>query len=117
MASFRDNDPLTEGLATPAPESPAKPAGEKKAVETWAAAKGCWPQSFAAPPLGVPQGTPGDNFGSVAVNMAAVRAPRANPEYWKFAAAKAMHGWPEGWELTEADFDAAITAATGQLAR
>jgi hypothetical protein len=33
-----------------------------------------------------------------------------NPRYGEFAAAKAMHAWPEGRELTEAEFDEAIEA-------
>jgi len=34
-----------------------------------------------------------------------------NPDYWKFAAARAFKAWPEGRELTESDFDAAVDAA------
>lgn len=31
-----------------------------------------------------------------------------NPEYWKFAAAKAFRRWEDGQVVTEADFDAAV---------
>lgn len=33
------------------------------------------------------------------------------PAAWLAAAARAMRGWPIGREVTEAEFDAAITAA------
>lgn len=35
---------------------------------------------------------------------------KVNPDAWKFAAAKGLHGWVDGFEITEADFDAAIEA-------
>lgn len=38
--------------------------------------------------------------------------PRVNPEYWRFAAARALSGWVIGAEVTEADFDKAVAAAT-----
>lgn len=31
---------------------------------------------------------------------------------WAFAAARAMHRWARGRELTETEYDAAVTAAT-----
>lgn len=36
--------------------------------------------------------------------------PRA-PDYWRFAAAKAGKGWPDGKELTEGEYDGAIDGA------
>jgi hypothetical protein len=32
---------------------------------------------------------------------------------WQFAAAKAHEGWPQGFEVTEDEFDEAVRAATG----
>lgn len=36
---------------------------------------------------------------------------------WVFAAAKAMQRWPEGFELTREDFDAACDAAQAEVIR
>jgi hypothetical protein len=54
---------------------------------------------------------------SIPVNLAAYaeHGPRDNPKHVHFAAAKAMHQWPEGAELTEAEFDAAVAKAYGPL--
>lgn len=43
------------------------------------------------------------------------REPRlvANREYWKFAAAKHGAGWPDGAELTKAQFDDAVAKWSG----
>jgi hypothetical protein len=88
-----------------------QPAGERKTVEAWAAAKGMYPQTVNPPPATLPRAAQGQG-GVVAVQMAGLKAPAHNPDFWKFAAAKAMHGWVIGTELTEAEFDAAIQAAT-----
>lgn len=32
---------------------------------------------------------------------------------WKFAAAKAHEAWPQGYEVTEEEFDQAVKAACG----
>ena len=85
--------------------------------EEWAAAKGMWPQMIEAPVPRLPQGVQTDGYGTVPVAMGNLRAPRHNPDYWKFAAAKILHGWPEGKELTEAEFDKAVAAACNQTAR
>lgn len=94
--------------------APAAPAAEVKTVEKWAEAKRLWPQNFAAPAYGLPGQAPG---GTIAINMAGLTGPKPNPEFWRFAAAKASCGWPEGKEMTEADFDAAIKAAGEHVAR
>jgi hypothetical protein len=62
---------------------------ETKTAEAWADAKG----------LTRIQKMPGE-------------APKKVPD-WRFAAAKAFAGWPDGQELSEAEFDAAVTAALG----
>lgn len=70
------------------------PVAPLRTVEAWAEEKGMLPQL-------------------VSVNG----RTRANPEFWRFAAARALCNWPVGKELTEADFDAAITAAGNQQLR
>jgi hypothetical protein len=61
------------------------PAGQKT-IEAWGEAKNIWPQ-FA----------PGSS--------------RANPDSWKFEAAKADSKWVDGQLVTEAEFDKAVAAA------
>ena len=69
------------------------PRGERKPVEIWANLKGMLPEMIPAPPA--PKGM-------------IPEAPRWNPKYSEFAAAKAGSRWPIGAELTEAEFDAAV---------
>jgi hypothetical protein len=90
-------------------ESP-KPAAERKPVEAWAGAKGMLPEFFNPAPATLPAPAQGQG-GVMAVQLAGLKAPRHNQDFWKFAAAKAMHGWVIGTELTEQEFDDAITAA------
>jgi hypothetical protein len=97
------------------PVSPAAPTAPVKTVEKWAEAKGMWPQTFAAPTYGLPGGPA--QGGSIAISMASLTGPKHNPEYWRFAAARAACGWPEGKEMTEAEFDAAIKAAGEHVGR
>lgn len=81
-------------------------AEDKIAVEVLAEQAGLLPQTFPGRPAQLSAGTliPGT-------------APRPNPQYWKFAAAKALYGWVEGAEMTKAQFDAAVKAAeTNQIA-
>jgi hypothetical protein len=75
----------------------AKASGPKKTVERWATEKGFLPAMFqdaAAHPRAIPP------------------APRPNPETWRFNGARAGSKWPEGAEVTESEFDAAIETAT-----
>jgi hypothetical protein len=67
--------------------------GAKKQVEVWAAEKGMYPQFLPVP---APQ------KGQIP------EAPRTNPKYGEFAAAQAGSRWPQGAEVTEAEFDAAV---------
>lgn len=66
---------------------------ERKPVEVWAHEKGMLPEIIPAPPA--PKGH-------------IPEAPRHNPKYSEFAAAKAGSRWPIGAELTESEFDAAV---------
>jgi hypothetical protein len=71
-----------------------KPAPVRKPAEEWARAKGHAKASR--------QG------------RATVMAPELD---WRFAAAKAHENWPQGVELTEADYDRAVQAATSVTLR
>lgn len=83
-----------------------------KTAEEWATAKGMLPAVFSGQDLRVPAGTTGR---AVRVSFADTgkHAPRANPKHVAYAAAKAFHGWIEGVELTEAEFDVAVARAYG----
>lgn len=77
--------------------------GEVRTAEAWAEAKGMLPE-----------------FIPVAAPFARADAPaqrQHNPSFWRFAATRAGMGWPIGKELTEAEFDAAVFAATTQTYR
>lgn len=97
----------TESSApAPKPERAVKApaAPEKRTIEQWGTAKGFLPQVL-------PSANPNRKAAAtLTVGSAAVLgiAQRHNPEYWKFAAARAGNGWVDGFEITEADFDAAI---------
>jgi hypothetical protein len=82
-----------EAIAEPAPAPPAPAA----TIETWAEKRGHLPMWQPQPSRFLPKGAP------VPV------AP--NPEYWKFAAAKALRNWPVGAEVTEAEFIEAVELA------
>jgi hypothetical protein len=42
---------------------------------------------------------------------------RMNPDYWKFAAAKALRRWSDGERVTEDVFDGAVAEAAGHIHR
>jgi hypothetical protein len=92
------------------------PAAERLAVETWATRKGMLPQFSAGGRLEV-RAAPGQRLAAVNLGQTSEVAPRPNPLFIEFAAAKAMHAWPEGAEVTEAEFDAAVQAAMGHTSR
>jgi len=92
-------------------DAPA-PAADKKTIEVWAFAKGMLPQIFGGSTYALPGGAPVDRMGGAAVALGGLAGPRANPEFWRFAAAKAGSQWPENLEITEAEFDAAVELAT-----
>ena len=112
MAKKEHIEEQPETMAEPEPAPKATPA-PVRAVEKWAEAKGLWPQftDVAA------QVMPGQHGGVVAIRMSDIGAKTVNHEFWRFAAAKALYSWPQGKEMTEAEFDAAIAAAAGQQAR
>ena len=83
-----------------------------KTVEDWARDKGMLPQIFPGEDRSMAPGVTGDRLGGRAVSIGKLKGPRANPEYWKFAAAKAGAKWPEGKEVTEREFADAVALAT-----
>jgi hypothetical protein len=109
MAIFHGEDDAVPEAVTP---ETSKPTVTKKAVEAWAAEKRMLPEFFLPSPAQLPERAQAAPGGVMALSMSGLKAPAHNPEFWKFAAAKAMHGWVIGAELTEAEFDDAITAAT-----
>jgi hypothetical protein len=101
----------------PVSPPPEDQGGEKRPAEVWAAAKGMYPQFLPAPAAALPPGTVPGSFGTVAVNMGHLVGPTPNPEYGRFAAAKVSLHWPEGKEMTEAEFDEAVKAAGEHVGR
>lgn len=91
----------------PAPE----PKAEIRTAEQWAEAKGMLPQFSEGGTLVAKPGLTGAIVQGLGGRLGNV-APRANPNFWKFAAARAHNVWPEGKELTEHEFDAAVESAT-----
>ena len=93
-----DAEAVTETATAPAPPAPSAP---KLTVEAWAEAKGMLPEHFVVPAAA----------GRLPV------APRYNPRFWMFSGARAVSKWPIGAEVTEAEFDAAVEAATTGVSR
>lgn len=94
--------------AKPERTTKTTPAAEKKTIEFWGEQKKLLPQVL-------PPADPNRRAAAtLTVGSAAVLGlpQRHNPEYWKFAAAKAGNAWPNGFEITEDDFDAAIDGHT-----
>jgi len=77
----------------------AQASGPIKTIEEWATAKGMLPALITTPA----------RMGSRQVQM-----PRQNPKLVLYTQAKAHRLWPEGKEVTEAEFDAAVMEA-GQV--
>jgi hypothetical protein len=93
---------------------------EKKTVEAWAQDAGFFPQFIEPPartPLLIDQKMDQQGRAFLAVNPATQAQPprRTNPQFWKFAAAKAHQRWPEGLTVTKAQFDEAIELVTNGI--
>lgn len=80
-------------------------AAPRKTVEEWATEKGFLPQTR-------PRKGPAVVTGGVRGVALAGNPVEHNPEFWKFAAARAGNRWVIGFEITEADFDKEIVAHT-----
>lgn len=94
------------------------PTGKKRTVEDWATEKGYLPQFSGGGTFAPPTPTPGATSVPVEGLGAILRSqrPRPNAKYFEsgFAAARGFFGWPIGFEITEADFDAACDRAKNQ---
>jgi hypothetical protein len=98
--------PIPEAIVTPTPPI-------TRTVEEWATPKGMYPQfsepgelRFKRPQDGGPM-----EFAGLGGALASVK-PRGNPKYPLFYAAQIKFRWPQGMELTESEFDAAVDSAT-----
>lgn len=78
--------------------SPVASVAVKKTVEEWATEKGYLPKQF-----------PGTPPNQDRVRVIPGTGPKPNPKYERFYAAKCGSGWVVGVELTEAEFDEAMT--------
>lgn len=87
-------DPVGLALEDSAPQDPAAP--EMATIEVWAERKGMLPQWRDAGSIG---------------------GARLNPKFPLFSSAKAFRNWPEGAEVSEQDFDAAVKEANEQVIR
>lgn len=96
-------------------EAPAQVA-RVETVEVWATEKKLLPAFFPPPNFRAPQGAGGPG-GIARIAMSGLSGPRPNREHWKFAAARIGERWPEGKEMTEAEFDAAVTKHTTHVCR
>lgn len=101
MVDVSDSQPEAATEETTATTAAPAPPAIKLAAETWAERKGMLPQLVNVPA----------RAGHLPV------APRHNPEFWRFAAARALSNWPIGAEVTEAEFDAAVETATTGVSR
>ncbi len=92
-----------EDLEAPVVSAPAR-AKPKKTIEQWGEEKGYLPH-FGEPSPSQLRVWRSRQDAEVA---AFPRMGAANPNYWKFAAAKALRAWPIGMEVTEKEFEDAI---------
>ncbi len=94
--------PVPDGTVIVDGKPVAPSQSDKRPVEAWAEKKGLAPQWLAQPPFQVnPDG----------VVRTVQPPPKLNPNWWKFAAARALRSWSIGAEVTEKDFDEAIHIA------
>lgn len=102
MDTEQEHDDETPA-ALPVAASDAPVAGPVKTAEEWALAKGMLPEKLPGKPRrDKPQLAP---------------RPVANPHHRKFREASLIATWPVGKELTEAEFDKAVTAAATHVYR
>lgn len=100
---------MAESDSTPNPPVRSAKVADpvKKTIEDLATAKGLLPQVLPQPP-----GPPPAMVLRLGSKTLMGTPEKHNPEFWKFAAARAANGWPIGFEITEADFDAEIKKHT-----
>ena len=110
------NDESNARQAVPEDEAPAPQVARVETVEKWAEEKKLLPQFFPPPNFRAPKGAAGPG-GVARIAMSGLTGPVPNRNFWKFAAARAGERWPEGKELTEREFDAAIEKHTNHVCR
>jgi len=98
-------------------EVPSADPGPIKTVEAWAEAKGYLPQFTGGGLVQASLNVQGpfaqvDGLGNVL--RAAARKPNHDYYLSGYAAARGLFAWPIGFEITEADFDAALLTAKHQ---
>lgn len=90
-------------LGEPSPPPEAAPPPAAATAEEWATRKGMLPQRLPVHRQFARKG--------------AAPADEPNPLFEKYAQARAHFAWREGKELSEAEFDAAVTEATTHIYR
>lgn len=89
-------------------------AVERLTHEEWATKKGMLPETIPGGSVAV-QMPRGQRAARVNLAQTAAVAPRHNWKYAPYAAAKAMFQWPIGLVMSEADFEAALVKAYGDV--
>lgn len=97
-------DPIATPAAAPAP---------KMAVEHWAEKHKMLPEVFPGKALQLPKAAMGQRSVRVSMARSGEVAPKHNPRYVHFYAAKLHNNWVQGHEMTEAEFMAAVKKAYG----
>jgi hypothetical protein len=97
-------------------EAPAPQVARVQTVEAWATEKKLLPAFFPPPAFRAPKGAAGPG-GFARVVMSGLSGPVPNRHAWKFAVARIGELWPEGKEMTEAEFDAAVEKHTNHVCR
>jgi hypothetical protein len=92
-------------------ESAPETTGKIDTAEAWATAKGMLPQFTRGGEIRPNAHAAGVvSFGGLGDALASV-APRHNPKYVMFYRTKVLKRWPNGAEMTESEFDAAVEEA------
>jgi hypothetical protein len=100
-------------IATPDPVAAAAAAAEKRSVEDWATKHGMLPEVHPGGALKLPPGARGQRSVRVSMARSGEVAPKHNPKFIHFYAAKLHNNWVQGHEMTEAEFLAAVKKAYG----
>ena len=91
----------------------AAAAGPKESVEHWAEKHKMLPEIFPGKALQLPKAALGQRSVRVSMARSGEVAPKHNPRFIHFYAAKLHNNWVQGHEMTEAEFLAAVKKAYG----
>jgi hypothetical protein len=83
-------------------------AAGRQTIEHWAGKKGMLDLQETLPPRVIKNARPGSGPLPVSLRASGIRMPRVNPKHADFLGTKIALGWPDGHELTEAEFDEAV---------